>query len=94
MNDKSTASGVSSLSVQDELFKFIRENFIAGRSDAEPGFEESLIDSGIIDSTGVLELVTFIEERFGISVEDDELVPENLDSVKNLVAFLGRKGIK
>ncbi len=93
MNDKSAASGATSLSVQDELINFIRENFIAGRSDAEIGFEDSLIEGGIIDSTGVLELVTFIEERFGISVEDEELVPENLDSVKNLVTFLGRKGI-
>ncbi len=94
MNEKSAASGATSLSVQDELINFIRENFIAGRSDAEIGFEDSLIDGGIIDSTGVLELVTFIEEKYGINVEDEELVPENLDSVKNLVAFLGQKGVR
>lgn len=93
MNEKGAVSGAAALSVADELIGFIRENFIAGRSDAEIGFDDSLIDGGIIDSTGVLELVTFIEERYGISVEDEELIPENLDSVKNLVAFLGRKGI-
>lgn len=93
MKENKAASDLSPHSVQDELVKIIRDNFIAGRSDVELGFEESLIESGVIDSTGVLELVTFIEERFGIKVEDEELVPENLDSIKNLIDFLHRKGI-
>ena len=47
--------------------------------------------NGIIDPTGVLELVTFLEETFAITVEDEELIPENLDSVENVVKFLVRK---
>jgi acyl carrier protein len=52
---------------------------------------DSLLDAGIIDSTGVLELISFLEKEFGIKVEDEELVPENLDSVSRLVAFVERK---
>ncbi|MCP4138487.1 MAG: acyl carrier protein [bacterium] len=80
--------------IQDELINFIKENFIAGRSDTEVDIEASLIDTGIIDSTGVLELVTYIEDTYSIEVDDEELIPENLDSVKNIIAFLGTKGIK
>jgi len=55
------------------------------------GDEDSFLDHGILDSTGVLELVTFLEETFDIIIEDEELVPENLDSVTNLVAFIQLK---
>lgn len=51
----------------------------------------SFLDQGIIDSTGVLEVVSFLEETFGIVVGDTEMLPENLDSVQNLVAFIERK---
>ncbi len=52
---------------------------------------DSFLDSGIIDSTGVLEIILFIEETFGIKVNDDEMLPANLDSVNNLAAFIDRK---
>jgi len=52
---------------------------------------DSFLDSGIIDSTGVLEIILFIEETFGIKVNDDEMIPANLDSVDNLAAFINRK---
>lgn len=52
---------------------------------------ESFLDGGIIDSTGVMEIILFIEETFGIKVTDDEMLPVNLDSVDNLVAFITRK---
>lgn len=80
-------------SALQEIRNFIRENFIAGRKLREVGDDESLIESGIIDSTGVLELVLFIEDTFHIKVEDDELVPENLDSISNVMAFLEKKGV-
>jgi len=51
----------------------------------------SLLDNGIMDSVGVMELVAFLEGELGVEVADDELVPENLDSVDNLVAFVTRK---
>ena len=53
--------------------------------------QDSFLDQGIIDSTGVLELVTFLEERFAIKIADNELVPQNLDSIDNLVRFIEHK---
>ncbi len=49
------------------------------------------MEKGIIDSTGILEVITFIEEDFGIKVKDEEMIPENLDSINNLAAFIQRK---
>jgi acyl carrier protein len=70
--------------------QFIVENFLFGE---DGNLEEmtSFLESGIIDSTGILELVAFLEEKFGISVADDELIPENLDSIANVVAYLTKK---
>jgi acyl carrier protein len=85
---------VQTSSVSDILVTFIKENFITGRNQKEIAPDQSLIDSGIIDSTGILELVMFLEEKYSITIEDEELIPENLDSVKNLVAFLERKGVR
>jgi len=70
--------------------QFIVENFLFGE-DGNLEDATSFLESGIIDSTGILELVSFMEEKFGISVADDELVPENLDSIANVAAYLGRK---
>ena len=67
------------------------ENFMMGMEESELSDSDSLLDKGIIDSTGVLELVGFIEEHFQISIEDNELVPDNLDSVDNLVKFIEKK---
>ena len=69
---------------------FIRENFLFG--DEVPfSDQDSFLDLGIIDSTGVLELVDFIQRTWGLEVDDEDLVPENLDSVDNLVRFIQRK---
>lgn len=51
----------------------------------------SFLHEGIVDSTGILELVFFLEETFGISVEDDELIPENMDNLRNIAAYVQRK---
>lgn len=69
----------------------IIENFLFG--DAEPLEDDqmSLLDNGIIDSTGVMELVAFLEADLGLNVSDEELVPENLDSVASIAAFVQRK---
>ncbi|MBW1851048.1 MAG: acyl carrier protein [Deltaproteobacteria bacterium] len=75
---------------RDKIRNFIVENFLFG-SDNGLTDDASFLDEGIIDSTGILELVSFIEEDFGIAVEDEELIPENLDSIKNVVAYLERK---
>ena len=75
---------------KDKVRAFIVENFMFG-NDEGLNDETSFLDDGIIDSTGVLELVDFLEETFAIQIEDDELIPENLDSIKNLSEFLARK---
>jgi acyl carrier protein len=67
------------------------KNFLFGQVDGALPDNQSFLESGVIDSTGVLELVAFLEERFGISVADRELLPENLDSVRNASVFVLRK---
>ncbi|WP_315549299.1 acyl carrier protein [Microbacterium aurum] len=70
---------------------FIFENLVLGDRARMPAPTESLIESGVIDSTGVLELIEFLEDEFGITVEDSETVPENLDTIERVVAFVARK---
>jgi acyl carrier protein len=76
--------------IKSTIRGFIVENFLFGKDD---GFADdiSFLNEGIIDSTGILELVNFIEEEFHIKVEDEDLIPENLDSINNVVAYLERK---
>ena len=71
--------------------EYIAGNFMSSAKDMTLRDDVSLLEEGIMDSTGVLDLVMFIEETFGIRVKDEELVPENLDSVNKLVAFVERK---
>lgn len=72
------------------LREFVRENFLFGQ-DTPFSDDDSFLELGIIDSTGVLELVAFLESRYDIRIADDELVPENLDTIHNLVRFLETK---
>lgn len=69
---------------------FIVENFLFG-SDEGLTDSSSFMEEGIIDSTGILELIDFVEGNYDISVEDEEMIPENLDSINNLVAYVERK---
>jgi acyl carrier protein len=71
----------------DAIRAFISETFFVD----DFANDESFLQSGTIDSTGMLELISFVETNFEIEIDDTELVPENLDSVDNLVAFLARK---
>ena len=84
----------SSRSVKETVMNFIRENFIMGRSDVVLDEKVSLIDSGVMDSTGVLELVEFLESQYSIKIEDEELVPENLETIENIINFLKAKGVE
>ena len=70
--------------------EFIAENFLF-RADAEIADSQSLLDSGVIDSTGVLELIAYLEATYGISIADEDIVPENLDSIDNMTGHLARK---
>jgi len=73
-----------------KIRQFIVENFLFGDGQVLKD-DTSFMQEGIIDSTGILELVFFLEETFGVSVEDDELVPENFDSLKRIVKYLETK---
>jgi acyl carrier protein len=77
--------------METEIRAFLTETFFLGDDAAGLDGASSLIDSGIIDSTGVLELVGFLEERYSIRITDEELVPENLDSIDHIVGFVSRK---
>ena len=77
--------------VERTVTTFIVDNFLFGNAADAPAPSTSFMETGLIDSTGVLELVGFIESTYNLKVGDDELVPENLDSVANLAAFVVRK---
>ena len=76
--------------IKDKVRAFVVENFMFGNDE---GLEDgtSFLENGIIDSTGILELVNFLDEEFSISIEDEELIPENLDSIKNVTSYLQKK---
>ena len=78
--------------VKLSIRSYITENFLFG---AGRGLDDatSLLDTGVIDSTGVLELVAFLEKHFAIKIGDEELLPDNLDSIAKIAAFLSRKGV-
>ena len=78
------------MAIAEQIHSYIVENFLLG-DEGELTPSDSLLESGVLDSTGVLELVEFLEETFGIEVANEDLVPENLDSVNNVAAFVARK---
>lgn len=82
---------MSTNDVKKTVKEFLSDRFMIGRSIDSLKDSDSMLGKGIIDSTGVLEVVGFIEETFGFTIEDEELIPEYLDSVNNIVAFVTRK---
>ncbi|MGD9157952.1 MAG: acyl carrier protein [Desulfobacteraceae bacterium] len=76
--------------MKERIRSFIVENFLFGQ-DEGLNDDSSFLDEGIIDSTGILELVNFLEEEFSVTVDDEELIPENLDSINNVVGYLEKK---
>jgi len=74
-----------------EIRQFIFDNFLFDAAEEDLGNDDSFLEQGVIDSTGVLEFVEWLEETFDFSVDDEELIPENLDSVNNLAAFIAKK---
>ena len=77
--------------IQQELRQFVIDNFLFGQGNGHLRNDDSFLDKGIIDSTGVLELVAFLEEKYHFKIQDRELVPDNLDSINNLVRFVEAK---
>ena len=81
----------NSESIEQEVREFLRENFPLSADGVMLAPDDSLIEVGVIDSTGVLELIGFIEERYEIEVGDEEVLPENLDSIASITRFVGGK---
>ena len=79
------------MSVEQKIRDYILDNYLFTDDQSALADEDSFLDKGIIDSTGIMEVIFFLEEEFGVQVDDEEMVPENLDSVKNIAAYIGRK---
>lgn len=79
------------MSTESVLRTFILENYLFTTDESELRNEDSFLDLGVIDSTGIMELVLFIEDQFGLQVRDDELLPENLDSINKIAKFIASK---
>jgi acyl carrier protein len=75
--------------LQDRIREFIESDFVFDNTSVAP--DASLLDSGLVDSTGILEVVLFLEEAFEISVQDEEVLPENFDSIERLAQYVERK---
>jgi len=80
---------------QEDIYKeikdFIVETFLFGSDEESFGDTDSFMEKGIIDSTGILELTSFVEEKYGVTIKDEEMIPDNLDSLSNIVNFIARK---
>jgi acyl carrier protein len=77
------------MDIKGQVKEFFKENFMAEMENVSD--TDSFLENGIIDSTGVLELVLFLEETYNIKIEDDEIIPENLDSLENIATYVTSK---
>lgn len=82
---------VETASIEMLIRRYVLENFLFTDDGSQLRDEASFLEEGIVDSTGVLELVMFVEETFGIIVEDEEILPDNFDSVARLARYVRRK---
>lgn len=79
------------MSLEKQLRSYILENFLFTEDESALKNSDSFLGKGLIDSTGIMEVIFFLQEEFGIQVEDTEMVPANLDSVDNILGFVARK---
>jgi acyl carrier protein len=82
---------VAAMQVKEEVRDYILRNYLFSTDPSALDDRVSLMQTGVIDSTGVLELIFFLQAKYGIVIEDDEMIPANLDSVRNIAAFVARK---
>ncbi len=79
------------MTIKKRVWEYIESNFFFGAGANAVGDDQSFLDLGVLDSTGVIELVSFLEETYGIQVDDEEMIPENLDSLNNIERYVGEK---
>ena len=84
-------TNVKQSNVKIKLKEFLISNFLFSEDAVQFSGEDSFLEKGIIDSTGILELIEYLEDSYSIAIEDDELIPENLDSMNNVETFISRK---
>jgi acyl carrier protein len=77
--------------VRNTVRKFIVQNYLFGSEENDFDDTDSFLEMGIMDSTGILELIEFLEETFQITVQDDEMVPENLENIENVIIYITNK---
>ena len=81
------------MSIEETIRTYIAENILFSGNGYPHADDTSFLEEGIVDSMGIMELVMFVDESFGITVEDEELVPDNFDSVSKLAAYIRRKSL-
>jgi len=81
------------MTVKAKVRTYVLENYLFTDDQSALNDDDSFMKLGIIDSTGILEIISYLEEELGIQVEDDEMTPENLDSIENIIAFVSRKSV-
>jgi len=79
------------MSNESKVRNFILENYLFSEDQSELDSNDSFLNKGIIDSTGIMEVIFFLEDEFGVQVEDEDMVPENLDSINSIVRFIATK---
>jgi acyl carrier protein len=79
------------MSTEKKVRDYILENYLFTDDESALGNDDAFLEKGILDSTGMLEVIYFLEDEFEVSVADQEMVPENLDSVNRIVAYVERK---
>jgi acyl carrier protein len=78
--------------LRERIRAFLLDNYLFTADKSALGLDDSLLGRGIVDSTGMLEIIFFIEEQLGIKVKDDEMIPDNLDSVNRIAKFVESRG--
>ena len=84
---------MDAVKIKELIRNFVVETFLLGDTDTKFTDDESFLENGIVDSTGILELITYVEEKFNISIDEEEMIPDNLDSLNNLSNFIQKKQI-
>ena len=79
------------MDVEKKLRSFVLENYFFSDDDSLLDNADSFLDKGIVDSTGILEIIHYLDDEFGINVAEEEMVPENLDSINNLLTYIAKK---
>ena len=79
------------MDTKEQIRQYLAQNFLFSDNGFDLSDDVSFLEEGIVDSTGVLELVMFVEETFSVEVADDEIIPDNFDTVNSLAAYIERK---